>query len=183
MRVFYDTEFIDDGVTIRPISIGMVREDGKQYYAIFNNDDTIRDAAKNPWLRANVLDSLPLAQPIDPDAPYWDTSHPDYPNVKNKPVLAKEVRRFILDDNTTPSLWAFFSAYDHVVLMQLYGRMIDAVLPQRTNDIAQDMERLGKIAPRMPGTQRHNALSDALEVKYRKEWLDDYELKLLNRTV
>lgn len=34
MRYFYDTEFIDDGRTIELISIGMVSEDGREYYAV-----------------------------------------------------------------------------------------------------------------------------------------------------
>ena len=33
MKIFFDTEFIEDGKTIDLISIGMVREDGETYYA------------------------------------------------------------------------------------------------------------------------------------------------------
>ena len=33
MKYFYDTEFIDDGHTINLISIGIVAEDGHEYYA------------------------------------------------------------------------------------------------------------------------------------------------------
>ena len=34
MRIFYDTEFLEDGKTIDLISIGMVAEDGREYYAV-----------------------------------------------------------------------------------------------------------------------------------------------------
>jgi len=34
MRYWYDTEFIEDGSTIDLISIGIVAEDGREYYAI-----------------------------------------------------------------------------------------------------------------------------------------------------
>jgi hypothetical protein len=34
VRYFYDTEFIDDGYNIELISIGVVAEDGREYYAI-----------------------------------------------------------------------------------------------------------------------------------------------------
>jgi len=34
VRFFYDTEFIDNGRTIELISIGVVSEDGREYYAI-----------------------------------------------------------------------------------------------------------------------------------------------------
>ena len=34
MRYFYDTEFLEDGETIDLISIGIVAEDGREYYAV-----------------------------------------------------------------------------------------------------------------------------------------------------
>ncbi|HET7322728.1 MAG TPA: hypothetical protein VFJ06_00160 [Halococcus sp.] len=35
VRFFYDTEFIDNGRIIDLISIGVVAEDGREFYAIF----------------------------------------------------------------------------------------------------------------------------------------------------
>ncbi len=34
MKIFYDAEFIEDGVTIDLISIAMVAEDGRELYAV-----------------------------------------------------------------------------------------------------------------------------------------------------
>src|SRR4051812_11038169 len=34
MKYFYDTEFLEDGQTIELISIGIVAEDGREYYAV-----------------------------------------------------------------------------------------------------------------------------------------------------
>ena len=39
MRYYLDTEFIEDGKTIDLISIGLVSEDGREYYAINYNCD------------------------------------------------------------------------------------------------------------------------------------------------
>ena len=39
MRYFYDTEFLEDGETIDLISIGIVAEDGREYYAVNLNAD------------------------------------------------------------------------------------------------------------------------------------------------
>ena len=56
MRYFYDTEFIEDGRTIELVSIGIVAEDGREYYAV----STAFDPSKaNAWVRENVLDKLP----------------------------------------------------------------------------------------------------------------------------
>ena len=56
MRYFYDTEFIDDGRTIELISIGVVAEDGREYYAVSTEFDPDRAGS---WVRKNVLPKLP----------------------------------------------------------------------------------------------------------------------------
>ena len=39
MRVYYDTEFLEDGKTIELLSIGIVRADGQEYYAVISDAD------------------------------------------------------------------------------------------------------------------------------------------------
>lgn len=56
MRYFYDTEFIEDGATITLVSIGIVAEDGREYYAVSTDFDGAR---ANHWVRENVLAKLP----------------------------------------------------------------------------------------------------------------------------
>lgn len=48
VRYFYDTEFIEDGQTIELVSIGIVAEDGREYYAVSTDFDPAR---ANPWVR------------------------------------------------------------------------------------------------------------------------------------
>lgn len=76
MRFFIDAEFIEDGRTIDLISIGIVREDGREFYAI--NDDCDWDKASD-WVRENVL--LPMGieneggqWSILYDQKFWDSS-------------------------------------------------------------------------------------------------------------
>ena len=52
MRYFYDTEFIEDGSTIELVSIGIVAEDGREYYAVSTEFDA---SNANEWVRENVL--------------------------------------------------------------------------------------------------------------------------------
>ncbi len=56
MRYFYDCEFIEDGRTIELVSIGVVCEDGREFYAVSTEFDPDR-AGK--WVRRNVLPKLP----------------------------------------------------------------------------------------------------------------------------
>lgn len=59
MRYWYDTEFHEDGHTVDLISIGIVAEDGREYYAVNHDADWDR-VKKNEWLCENVVPHLPL---------------------------------------------------------------------------------------------------------------------------
>lgn len=63
MRYFYDCEFIEDGRTIELVSIGVVCEDGREFYAVSTEFDPER---AGPWVRRNVLPKLP-----NPSHPAW----------------------------------------------------------------------------------------------------------------
>src|SRR6266542_2909395 len=59
MDVHYDTEFLERPASfISPISIGMVRADGNEYYAEYADMPTL-EIARNDWLMENVMPSIP----------------------------------------------------------------------------------------------------------------------------
>jgi hypothetical protein len=177
VKIYYDTEFLEDGRTIELISIGMVAEDGREFYAV-NRDAPWKRIKKHEWLMANVVPSLP--QPHGD----WILHMPkswliDFhnPAVKTKRRIAEEVRIFLLgeDPHDVPDieLWAWYGAYDHVALAQLFGRMIDlpAGVPMWTSDLRQEVARLGD--PDLPkqADGQHNALADARHIKVMAEFL------------
>lgn len=57
MRYFLDTEFIENGTTIDLISIGIVCEDGRKYYAV---NKECNFAKANNWVLDNVLRPMGL---------------------------------------------------------------------------------------------------------------------------
>jgi hypothetical protein len=162
MRIYYDTEFLEDGRTIELISIGMVAEDGRTYYAA-NRDMPVRRIRKHQWIMDNVVPGLPkgYGDMRNHMSPRW-LFHYDDPRVKRHATIAREVAEFI---QATPDaeLWAWYGAYDHVALAQLWGPMIDLPdgVPMWTNDLRQEAHRLGN--PEMPEQESgvHNALADA----------------------
>jgi hypothetical protein len=160
-RYFYDTEFIEDGHTVDLISIGMVDEDGREFYAI-SNVFNVPHMLHNEWLMENVFPSLPLTI-IKPGIWKWDNSHPDYKYVMDR----KKIKEALLDfvSGTWPEFWAWYGAYDHVALCQLFGKMIDLPdnFPMFTCDIKQEQKRLGISRELMPVQEegKHNALADA----------------------
>ncbi|MCQ9342266.1 polyadenylate-specific 3'-exoribonuclease AS [Corynebacterium kozikiae] len=145
MRYFYDTEFIEDGRTIDLVSIGIVAEDGREYYAV-STDAQLGKA--NRWVRENVLDKLP-----NPSSDVW----------RSNERIRSDVLAFLTDAPTPPQLWAWVGAYDHVVLAQLWGDMagLPNAIPRYTRELRQYWEMAGR--PKLPELPagNHDALVDA----------------------
>ncbi|MFI5434475.1 3'-5' exoribonuclease domain-containing protein [Rhodococcus baikonurensis] len=176
-KYFYDTEFHEDGSTIDLISIGIVAEDGREYYAVNSDMDHDR-ISTNDWLCQNVVPHLPLTR----DKPtkgfgssrwIWSLDRRSV-FVKPKWVIANEVREFLRAE-PNPELWADFSAYDHVALAQLWGKMIHlpAGLPMYTRDFQQRLDDLGR--PEIPEQVHgaHDALADAHHLRRCFEHVSD----------
>ncbi|MGH3586987.1 MAG: polyadenylate-specific 3'-exoribonuclease AS [Pseudonocardia sp.] len=177
MRIFYDTEFIEDGTTIDLISIGMVAEDGRELYAVSSEFDVAKLHA-NPWLVENVWPSLPQVQHgpgVRCKCPYGHLDLDD-PAVRPRAQIARLVADFIRA-TPDPQLWAYYAAYDHVAYAQLFGRMIDLPdgLPMHTGDLVQEAQRLGLTPADLPEQPDglHNALADARHNLVRTRFLDE----------
>lgn len=173
MKYFYDTEFIENGKTIKLISIGIVAEDGREYYAI-NSGMPMLEIRNHEWLMDNVWPHLPLVgrKPINTHNWPGDLDMAST-LVKPKRVIRNEVREFLLRDSKNeislekPELWAYYGAYDHVLLAQLFGTMVNLPegIPMVTHDILTLSLALGvDMLPKQPA-DAHNALADAKHVK------------------
>jgi hypothetical protein len=179
-RYFYDCEFLEDGRTIDLISIGIVSDDGREYYAVQQRTwRQWRTIYRNEWLRENVMRSLPRIHgdrrlqvsirknPLALNFDAWE--------MKPREQIRNEVRGFILAGDGAAELWADYGAYDHVALCQLFGRMIDLPdgFPMWTHDFQQAWELAGR--PDLPEQQTgmHNALADARRLKLQFDSLPE----------
>jgi hypothetical protein len=188
MRVYYDTEFLEEVVggvpTIWLISIGAIREDGKTYYAV-NRDMPVDRIQKHAWLMENVWPYLPTIDvpPVGGNRPRGmivkstQRLNEAHSAVKSLDKIAGEVHTFFTADRRPPEMWAYYGAYDHVRLMWLWGRMIDrpSNIPMWTNDLRQEMHRLG-ISSEVSGfpeqeANLHKAIDDAVWNKRVHEYL------------
>jgi hypothetical protein len=149
MKIFFDTEFIEDGTTIDLLSIGMVAEDGRVLYT----ENREADMSKaSDWVKENVL-----------------------PHLKNcgitKAEIAERVLAFVGKDK--PEFWAYYCSYDWVVFCQLFGSMMNLPTgyPMYCNDIKQLCNSLGN--PKLPlqTSNKHDALQDAIWTKEAYEFL------------
>lgn len=147
MRFWFDTEFIEDGKTIDLVSIGIIAEDGRTYYAISSEFDPYK---ASDWVKENVLMKLE-----------------DIPT-KSRKEIAEDIVRFVGEE---PEFWAYYADYDWIVLCQLFGTMMDLpdTWPMYCLDIKQLAWSIGD--PKLPQQDdgHHNALADA---KWNKDTWD-----------
>lgn len=153
MRYFFDTEFMEDGKTIELLSIGIVAEDGREYYA----EDAEADwSHASFWVQQNVLRHLDLSK-----------------HGKPRDTMAFEILQFVQEGGPRPEFWAYFCSYDWVVLCQLYGTMLD--LPPGWPMLCMDVKAFAILLgnPPLPIQQEthHHALADARWTKHAWETL------------
>lgn len=140
MRYFLDTEFIERPCTIDLISIGIVSEDGREFYAESSNTDWTH---ANDWVWANVVPHL-------------------HGRKLSLATIAKDVRSFVDDGDSAPEFWGYYADYDWVVFCWLFGPMIDLPdgWPMYCRDIKQLCDASGN--PALPAqVGEHHALADA----------------------
>ena len=172
MRFFLDTEFIDTGRDIDLLSIGVVSEDGREFYA--QNAEAHFERA-DEWVRNNVLvhfdqcgQGTPMEWPLGGVAmahgsrrchqacPWW-----------SRAGIAEGLRYFA---EPQPEFWTYYRAYDWVVVSQLYGRMLDVPSgwPLYCRELQQMFDERGVAPDARDPSAAHHALADARWA--RQQW-------------
>jgi len=148
MKIWFDTEFIEDGKTIDLISIGAIREDGQEFYTEIYECDRSR---ASPWVQQNVIPHL-------------------HGPVTHRIVTAAALKEFA---GEKPEFWAYYADYDWVALCQLFGTMMDLPKgwPMYCRDVKQWCDSLGN--PKLPDqhSTEHHALADAKWTKQAWDYL------------
>ncbi len=176
MKYTIDTEFFEHG-PLRPIqliSIGIVSETGKRYYAVNKDFDWeyVRKVDPKHWLFENVKPHLFL---------------PDMDPARTSRTL-REIRQDITKvfaADPSPEFWAYFADYDWVVFCQIFGTMLDLPknFPMLCMDIEQKRKMLGFTREVYPEKfqPEHNALVDALWDMQALINLNVFEKKIIER--
>jgi len=115
MKYWIDTEFIEQPYTIDLISVGLVAEDDREFYA---------ESSEVDWTKASE----------------W-TLHTVRPQLNGSGMVREEigyaVRRFV-DADAHPVFWGYFPAYDWVSFSWLFGDMNE--LPFRFPHLCLDIK-------------------------------------------
>lgn len=167
MRIFFDMEFTGLHQHTTPISLGMVSEDGKTFYAEFTDYDKEQ---VDDWLRENVianlrfgLDECCAVGPFDVEMA-GDTS-----------VVVDMLSGWLEQFDPMVKMWSDCLAYDWVLFCQLFGGGAEC-LPKNVFYIPFDLCTFLWASGRDPDVAReefagsvsgakHNALYDAHVIK------------------
>lgn len=172
MKLFFDTEFTGLRKNTTLVSIGLISEDRRTFYAELTDYD---EKQCDVWIKKNVLEHLYTRYPRNiEDAPYIPNLH-----VGTKQEVAKSLYIWFKQFETV-ELVSDVCHYDFVLLIDLFGSAFD--LPKNVNpachDINQDIanhygisereafdksreEIVAELCEKPVTGRKHNALYDA----------------------
>jgi hypothetical protein len=176
-KIFLDTEFTGLHKNTTLISLGLVSECGKTFYAEFTDYDQYQISG---WIKNNVLANLTLS--IPDGMPFHAEYHPNITNPSESKFQIKAsrdvVKKFLeewLSQFDSVQIWSDCLAYDWVLFNDIFGTAFD--LPKNVSYIPMDICTLFQIKGIDPDISRedfignsvkgikHNALYDAKVIK------------------
>ena len=144
MKIFFDTEFTGLHQNTTLISIGMISEDGRKFYAEFQDYD---ESQVDDWIQENVISKL--------EYNYYRNNEPKEmarynPNdklsdvsVRGKTEFIKEALEDWLSQFDQVEIWSDCLAYDWVLFNQIFGHAFN--IPKNVYYIPFDICTLMKI--------------------------------------
>lgn len=191
-RIYFDTEFTGLHQNTTLISLGMISECGREFYAEFTDYDK---SQIDDWLQENVINKLFLEKE-GPTATKYPLEHPNHKNdwyfkgTKEK-MMQGGYLEYFLKQFERIEIWSDCLSYDWVLFCQLWGHAFK--IPKNIYyipfDICTTFKEKG-LNPDFPretfvfdepelrkftGDQKHNALWDARVIKACHEKLLTYE--------
>lgn len=177
VNIYFDFEFIDDGKSIIPISLGMCThtpEDSPgpagstiphELYLEYQFDP----AQASDWVRDHVFPNL--EQPVG----FIGTGH-------KRHIVAQEVERWVASvcGESKPKFWGYYPSYDWVCLMQHWGTLMQKPKgwPSRPMCLKQYADTVLFDHSNFPAKpeDEHHALADA-------KWNRDLHMALLSNRI
>ena len=164
-KIFFDTEFTGLHKDTTLISIAMVSECGKEFYAEL---DDYNMSQVDEWIQKNVIDNLWIWQ-HEYDIPEFSNYY-----IGDKETIAKELTEWLSQFDSV-EMWSDCLSYDWVLFCDLFGHAFN--IPDDVYYIPFDICTVFKIQGVDPdisreeftnmtkGANKHNALWDAMVIK------------------
>lgn len=162
MKIFFDTEFTGLHQNTTLISIGMVAEDGRKFYAEFNDYDKTQI---DSWLQTNVIDNLLYDGRHESDTQDWF-------HWGDKNFIKEKLTQWLSQFDKV-EMWSDCLAYDWVLFCQIFGHAFNipknvyyipfdicALMFAKGVDADINREKFAEV-----DGMKHNALHDAEVIK------------------
>ena len=171
MKIFFDTEFTGLHQNTTLISICLISENDKVFYAELNDFDS---AQVNDWIQAKVVDNLFYADILTFGTNQrFSTGFPNETALVGETSYVKEALTDWLSQFDQVEMWSDCLAYDWVLFNNIFGDAFS--IPQNVYYIPFDICTLFKIKGIDPDINRelfinesgnkHNAMWDARIIK------------------
>ena len=169
MKIFFDLEMTGLHQKTTPLSIGLVAEDGREFYAEFNDYDSDQ---VNGWLLENVFAHMIYG---GHEKEYHEGDQ--FGVAGDRKYIASQIRKWLAQYDVV-EMWGDVLPYDWVLFCELFEAPIDTAerLPRNVYYIPFDIATLMKIKGVDPDISReqfsgidnlakHNAIDDARVIK------------------
>jgi len=167
MKYFLDTEFIERPNQIDLISIGLVCEDGREYYSISTEYNYYK---ASDWVKENVILPMYLQEVNGDNRNRFDVAFFQRSYGRTLLQIRKDLLDFIqVTKYEKPEFWGYYSDYDWVVFCWIFGKMIDLPkgYPMYCNNLQQLYDNNDIEVVITEQKNEHNALDDA---RWNKEF-------------
>ena len=183
-KLFFDTEFTGLNQHTTLISIGIVSECGKSFYAEFTDYDALQI---NDWLRENVISNLTLTQHITKSVSgyeKWLSYNETFDNALSFALAEKDMSNFECIGQTEMiknrleswlsqfehiEMWSDCLAYDWVLFCQIWGGAFG--IPKNIYYIPFDICTLMKVRNIDPDISREE-FSEGVDISFDNFALD-----------
>lgn len=170
-KVFFDTEFTGLHQNTTLISIGLISECGKTFYAELTDYDK---SQCDDWIKKNVIKNLTITKEIDESLDAWeDYKHKEAILFKGKLEYLKGALENWLNQFEQVEIWSDCLSYDWVLFNQIFGHAFN--IPKNVYYIPFDICTVFKIKGIDPDISREefiNIENQKIDGKY-PESLDD----------
>ncbi|MFW5847984.1 MAG: 3'-5' exoribonuclease domain-containing protein [bacterium] len=170
MKIFFDSEFTGLHKDTTLISIGLVDEDNRPFYAEFTDYDKTQ---VDDWILKNVINNLILDHPTLASG-YGEIRTDIHAQFAGDTLFIKKYLETWLKEYDYVEMWSDCLAYDWVLFNQIWGHAFN--IPKNICYIPFDICTLFKVKNidpdinreefcGLPKEQKHNALWDAKVIK------------------
>lgn len=153
VKLFFDMEFTGLHQKTTPISLGVVSENNRTFYAEFTDYDVNQ---VDSWINANVIEHLILKDLSIPQIAEKNTYNQVYYK-GNKDAVAHRFLRWLKDlGHTKYEFWGDCLSYDWVLFTQLFGGALN--IPNNIYYIPYDISSLLKLMNMDPDITRERVV-------------------------